>query len=54
MFTVLYGESYKHKEVSYLLITVFTQERPGAAVVCWNFSPHFVLLCFCNYTNAYL
>lgn len=29
--------SYKHREVSYLLITVFTQERLGAAFVCLGF-----------------
>lgn len=46
--------SYKHREVSYLLITVFTQERLGAAFVCLGFFAHFVLLCFCNYTNTCL
>jgi hypothetical protein len=30
--------SYNHKEVSYLLITVFTPERLGAAVVLEFFS----------------
>lgn len=50
----VWWESYQHKDVSYLLITVFIQERPGAAAVCWNVSPHFLLLCFYNYTNAYL
>lgn len=52
--SVCFAGSYKHKEVSYLLITVFTQERLGAAIVSLEFFAHFVLLCFCNYTNTCL
>lgn len=46
--------SYKHKEVSYLLITVFTHERLGLLLYVGIFPPHFVLFCFYNYTNTYL
>lgn len=46
--------SYKHKEVSYLLITVFTPERLGAAIVSLQFFAHFFLLCFCHCTNTCL